>query len=157
MDPEFNPVTFFCNFPLGFPLNRSFEKVRHNTPKQFIRLVRIVKVCPRHDTIIGTKLLIKMVKTMACLLANTNTLLQQIAHVLNVTRPLAQEATLNGILERVVVGLLRSRTETMEILENFLLDLQSRMNRLNWVDGVIRPLDVGRRDIAWLGSAAALD
>jgi hypothetical protein len=69
----------FCVLAPTLSLNCSFVKVRNNTPKQFVRLVRIIEACPRHNSVIGTKLLVKMIQAMACLLADADTLLQQVA------------------------------------------------------------------------------
>jgi hypothetical protein len=45
----------------------------------------------------------------------------------------------------------------MKIFEDLLLSLQSRIYGFDGINRVIRPLDIGRRDVTWLGSTATLD
>jgi hypothetical protein len=45
----------------------------------------------------------------------------------------------------------------VKIFENFLLSLQGRIDGLDGIDRVIRPLYIGCRDVTWLGSATTLD
>jgi hypothetical protein len=45
----------------------------------------------------------------------------------------------------------------MKIFEDLPFGLQSRINGFDRINRVIRPLDIGRRDVTWLGSTAALD
>lgn len=120
-------------------------------------VVGIVLLRPRRHALLPAQLLVEMVDTMAHILRDPDTLLQQISHVFDMLRLLLQEARLNRIVQRIVAVLVGELTQANRVLQDGLLDPEGLVDGLHGVDWVVGEGDGRGRDVDGPADAAALD
>jgi len=98
-----------------------------------------------------------MVDTMTRLFRDSDALLQQVSHILDVLRLLLQESALDHILQSVVVRFVGRLAQADEVFQEGLLDLECFVDRLDGVDWVVGPGDLGGWNVRRLRDAAPLD
>lgn len=121
-----------------------------------VNVVRVIGRAPRHHTLRSAQLLVEMVESMAGLLRDPDTLLQQVSQVLDMLRLLLQEPALNHVLQSIVTVLVAQLAQADEVLQKSLLDLEGFVHGLDGVDWVVGPFDLGGGDVRGFGTAAAL-
>ena len=125
--------------------------------QQAITVVRVIGMSPWRQSIGLPQLLVEMVQTMTRLLRDADALLEQIPHVLDMLGLLLQESGLKGVFQCVVTVLVSCFAEAEDIFQMALLNLQCLVHRLDGVDRVIRPFDLGGRDVRRRGAPSTLD
>lgn len=128
-----------------------------NLLRRLILPVGIIQPIPRRTTLAVPQLFIQDIDPRPGLLRHARHLLQQVAQILDVLGLLAQEPRLHRILQGRVAAPLGERAEPLDVFQQALLHQQGLLGRLDGLDGVIGPFDVGGLDGCGLGATTAGD